>query len=148
MTPAAYISRQDLSRKDTLSNIHQIIVDTDKSVSAEIGTMMSKEMIIYKADNVFKYGLASVKDYMSLHVLPMYGSPIIYNKYSNLLNKAKFQKGCINFKSAEQMPLPIVKELFEDCAPINLAAIMAELKKNPESKYRNVDDFERKTKKP
>src|SRR5258708_5175179 len=113
MTPEAYISRQDASRKDALTNIHKIITDTDKSVIAEIGTMMGKEMIIYKAANVFKYGLSSVKDYMSLHVLPMYGSPVIYNKYSNLLNKAKFQKGCINFKNAEQMPLPIIQELFK-----------------------------------
>src|SRR3954469_18567413 len=123
MTPEAYISRQDTSRKDVLSNIHQIIVDTDKSISAEIGTMMGKEMIIYKANNVFKYGLASVKDYMSLHVLPMYGSPVIYDKYCKLLNKAKFQKGCINFKTADAMPLSIVKKLIADCAPVDLIAM-------------------------
>jgi hypothetical protein len=130
MTPAAYISRQDASRRDILSKLHEIIIATDKTIVPEIGTMMGKEMIIYKAANVFKYGLASVKDYMSLHVLPMYGSPVIYGKYSQLLNKAKFQKGCINFKTAEEMPLPIVRELLKHCAPIDLAMIMAELKKN------------------
>ena len=105
-------------------------------------------MIIYKANNVFKYGLASVKDYMSLHLMPMYGSPTIFNKYSKILDKAKFQKGCINFKNKEQMPLPIVENLLKDCAPIDLAAIMERIKKNPELKYLNADDFERKTKKP
>jgi len=128
MTPAEYISGQDASRKEILTNIHEIIIDTDKSVVAEVGKMMGKEMILYKACKVFKYGLASVKDYMSLHVLPMYGSPVIYGKYSKLLNKAKFQKGCINFKTAGEMPLPVINELFKDCAPIDLAAIMEQLK--------------------
>lgn len=85
-------------------------------------------MIIYKANKVFKYGLASVKDYMSLHVLPMYGSQVIYGRYSRLLDKAKFQKGCINFKIAAEMPLPIVEGLIKDCEPIDLTAIMEELK--------------------
>ena len=129
MLIADFISIQPNERKALLTKIHEIILDEDKTVEAVVKQMMGKEMIIYKADNVFKYGLASVKDYMSLHVLPMYGSPVIYSKYNQLLNKAKFQKGCINFKTGEEMPLPIVKELFKDCAPINLAAIMAELKK-------------------
>ena len=130
MTPSEYISGQDASRKDILADIHEIIINTDKTVVAEVGKMMGKEMIIYKGCKVFKYGLASVKDYMSLHVMPMYGSPVIYGKYSKLLNKAKFQKGCINFKTAGEMPLPIINELFKDCAPIDLAAMMEELKRN------------------
>ena len=55
--------------------------------------------------------------------MPIYGSPILYSKYENLLNKAKFQKGCINFKSAEEMPLKIVKQLMADCSKIDLPAI-------------------------
>jgi hypothetical protein len=130
MTPLEYISKQDVSRREILGNIHGIIIDTDKTVVADVGKMMGKEMILYNACNIFKYGLASVKDYMSLHVMPMYGSPVIYGKYSKLLNKAKFQKGCINFKTAGEMPLPVINELFKDCAPIDLAAIIEELRKN------------------
>lgn len=84
---------------------------------------MGKEMIIYNAPGTFKYGLSSVKNYMSLHVLPMYGSPIIYEKYKGLLNEASFQKGCINFKSKEEMPLKIVKNLVADCSKIDLRAL-------------------------
>jgi len=128
MTPEAYISAQPEERQAILASIHDIIIATDNSVVAEVSPMMGKEMIIYKAKNIFKYGLASVKDYMSLHVLPMYGSPVIYGKYSKLLDKAKFQKGCINFKTADVMPLPIVKELIADCAPIDLADMLAKMK--------------------
>lgn len=128
MTPAAYISSQPEERQAILTRIHDIIINTDKSIVAEVGTMMGKQMILYKDRQVFKYGLASVKDYMSLHLMPMYGSPVIYGKYSKLLDKAKFQKGCINFKTGDVMPLPIVKELIADCAPIDLAVLLAEMK--------------------
>ena len=128
MTPAAYIANQPEERQAVLASIHDIIINTDESVVAEVSPMMGKEMIIYKANNVFKYGLASVKDYMSLHVLPMYGSPVIYDRYVKLLDKAKFQKGCINFKTAESMPLPIVKELIADCAPIDLKVMLEKMR--------------------
>ena len=81
---------------------------------------MGKEMIIYNALGSFKYGLSSVKNYMSFHVLPMYGSTVIYDKYKGLLNKANFQKGCINFKNKDEMPLKIIKDLITDCSKIDL----------------------------
>jgi hypothetical protein len=85
--------------------------------------MMGKEMIVYKTSGIFKYGLSSVKKYMSLHVMPIYGSSVLYAKYKNLLQSANFQKGCINFKNAEEMPLEIVKQLIKDCSTIDLFKI-------------------------
>ncbi len=96
--------------------------------------MMGKEMIIYNAPGTFKYGLSSVKNYMSLHVLPMYGSPIIYEKYKGLLKEASFQKGCINFKSKDEMPLKIVKDLITDCSKIDLLAIREKYLKSKSKK--------------
>ncbi len=83
-------------------------------------------MIIYKK-GMMKYGLSSMKDYMSLHVLPMYMNPPIYNKYKEQLSEAAFQKGCINFSSAEQMPPAIVAKLITDCAAIDLEKIREQL---------------------
>lgn len=85
--------------------------------------MMGKEMILYNAPGTFKYALASVKNHLSLHLLPMYSSPAIYEKYKALLAGAGFQKGCINFKRKEEMPLNIVKNLIADCSKIDLVAI-------------------------
>ncbi len=120
MTISDFISTQPKERQVLLSNIHNIIVTKDKTVKPAIGSMMGKEMIIYNAPGTFKYGLSSVKNYMSLHVMPIYGSPILYEKYKELLNKAKFQKGCINFKDKDEMPLPILKNLISDCSKIDL----------------------------
>jgi len=79
-------------------------------------------MINYEAQ-IFKYGLASVKDHMSLHLMPIYGSPALHEKYRKLLPLATFQKGCINFRDEKEMPLNIVKQLIKDCSAIDLAAM-------------------------
>ena len=111
-----YILTQPEVRQSVLSDIHSIILEQDKTVIAEISPMMGKEMIIYKSRGVMKYGLAGVKNYMSLHMLPVYASKPLYEKYKSLLDKASFQKGCINFDTGEKMPLDIVRRLFSDCA--------------------------------
>lgn len=129
-----YISKQAAEREDILTNIHSIIIENDKTVVSTIEPMMGKEMIMYKAKGMMKYALSSVKNYMSLHVLPIYGSPTLYNKYKALLPAANFQKGCINFVSREEMPLNIVKQLFADCSKIDLAKIREEQLKERKAK--------------
>ncbi len=129
-----YIANQLQDRQAMLTNIHAIILAEDKSVVPVIEPMMRSEMIIYKAKGVMKYGLASVKNYMSLHNLAMYGSKTLFYRYQSLLPKAKFQKGCINFCSAEDMPLDIVRQLIADCSAINLVAIREEYLKEKKAK--------------
>jgi len=123
MTIPEFISIQSEDRQQLLLQLHEIIIQNDTSVTPVIAPMMGKDMIIYNAPGTFKYGLASVKNYMSLHVLPMYGSTVIYDKYKILLKDASFQKGCINFKNKEAMPLSIVKKLIADCSKIDLLAL-------------------------
>lgn len=123
MSISEFISTQPKERQELLSQLHEIIIQQDKTVTPVIALMMGKEMIVYNAPASFKYGLSSVKNYMSLHVLPMYVSPILYEKYKVLLKEASFQKGCINFKNKDEMPLKIVKDLIADCSKIDLRAI-------------------------
>jgi len=97
--------------------------------------MMGKEMIIYKDRCMMKYALSGVIKYMSLHVLPIYGSPVLHERYKTALNKASFQKGCINFEKTEQIPLDIMKQLIIDCSKIDLVKIREEyLKTKKEEK--------------
>jgi len=123
MRSADYIRAQPAEWQEIMSAIHAIIIASDKTITDVVEPMMGKEMILYKGQQgkgMMKYGLSGMKNYMSLHVLPMYGSPKIYNAYKKLLGKARFQKGCINFTSASDMPLSIVQQLIFDCAPIDL----------------------------
>jgi len=133
-----YILSQAVDRQSILLDIHSIIVDKDKSVSFEIAPMMGKEMIIYKSNGMMKYGLSGVKNYMSLHVLPIYASKALFEKYKSLLNMANFQKGCINFDTGEKMPLDIVRQLISDCSRVDLAKIREDyLKEKKKAKAKN-----------
>jgi len=118
-----YITGQPRDRQNILFSIHSVIVEGDKTVIPVVKPMMGKEMIIYEDRSFMKYALAGVKNYMSLHVLPMYGSKVLFSKYQTLLPAAKFQKGCINFNTAEEMPLEIVRQLIWDCSTIDLLKI-------------------------
>lgn len=129
-----YILKQPAGRQEILTDIDSIIMDKDKTVVATIEPMMGKEMIMYKAKGMMKYALSSVKNYMSLHCLPMYGSPALYNKYKAVLPDANFQKGCINFTSAEEMPLDIIRQLFADCSGIDLVKMREEYLKEKKAK--------------
>ena len=121
-----YIFRQPLNWQCVLSDIHELILLEDTSVFPCVELMMGKEMIVYKCNGMMKYALVGLKNFMSLHVLVMYGSPVLFAKYNLLLSHLKFQKSCIHFNSAEQMPLDIVKNLISDCAGINLNQIRAD----------------------
>lgn len=79
-----YISQQAKERQNILRDIHRIILENDETITAEIEPMMGKEMILYKANGTMKYGLASTKNYMSLHLLPMYMAKALHEKYTRL----------------------------------------------------------------
>lgn len=134
MEVEAYLLSQPAERQNIMLDIHQIILKNDDTVTAAIEPMMGKEMILYKANGSMKYGLASVKNHMSLHLLPIYGFPELHAKYQALLPTASFQKGCINFTHQEQMPLKVIKELISDCAPIDLMKIREEYLKSKKQK--------------
>jgi len=121
-----FISEQLPERQNLLKEIHNTIIAADKTIIAEVDMMMGKQMIVYKAKGFMKYALASVKNYMSLHVLPIYGSPVLYSKYKARMIKASFQKGCINFVNADEMPIEIVQQLIKDCSTIDLQKIREE----------------------
>jgi hypothetical protein len=129
MTPSQFIDALESPRKEIISAIHKIILKTNKGILAEVSGMMGKQMLIYKKREIFTYALSSVKSHMSLHLMPIYGYPPLHAKYSKLLNKAKFQKGCINFKQAEDMPLNMVEELMTECSKVDMVALMEKYKK-------------------
>jgi Domain of unknown function (DU1801) len=130
MSAAAYIAKQPIERRKLLAGIHATILRYDKTVTAAVAPMMGKEMINYQAPGIYKYGLSGVKNYMSLHVMPIYGSLVLYEKYKALLPRAKFQKGCINFTNEKEMPIAVVKELIRDCSAIDLLAIKKDYEKS------------------
>ena len=135
--PATWIQKQPADRQKLLTAIHETIMRYDKTVKPVIAPMMGKEMINYMAPGSFKYGLSSVKNYMSLHIMPIYGSPVLHEKYKKLLPLASFQKGCINFENEKQMPPAIVKLLIQDCSKIDLAAMKKQWEASKKAKVKS-----------
>lgn len=130
MTIEEFISNQILERQELLSKIHKIILEEDKSVEANIGMMMGREMILYNSPDSFKYGLSSVKKHISLHAMPIYCSTEIHSKYKNILQNANFQKGCVNFLDENELPLSILTSLMAECSKVDLQAIREEYLKS------------------
>ncbi len=121
-----YIAAQAPERQSILAEIHTIILEEDSTVVPVVEPMMGKGMIVYKCKGMMKYALSSVKKHMSLHVLPIYGSKTLHEKYQALLPDAGFQKGCVNFEKEGEMPLDVVRQLMADCAGIDLVKIREE----------------------
>lgn len=98
MTVAELISNSIAERQATLTALHEAILTNDPSVLPVIKLMMGKEMILYEERCYLKYGLASTRNYMSLHYMPIYMNPALHANYAELLPAAKFQTGCINLQ--------------------------------------------------
>jgi hypothetical protein len=129
MEISAFISTMPAERQETLTAIHEAILANDPSVVALIKPMMGKEMILYEERCYMKYGLASAKNYMSLHCLPMYMNPALHAKYITQLPDAKFQKGCINFEDGGQLTLSVLVALIKECSSVNIAEVLENRKK-------------------
>jgi Domain of unknown function (DU1801) len=129
MTIAEFISMMPAERQAILTALHEVILANDPTVIAAIKPMMGKDMILYEERCVMKYGLASVKAYMSLHCLPMYMNPALHKKYESLLPEAKFQKGCINFTNESALSPGMLAALIDECSAISIADMLEKRKK-------------------
>jgi len=107
-------------QKKRLKEFHDTIMEEDGNVQPEIGVLMGKEALIYKQNGEFKYALAGLKNYFTLHVMPMYANPEIRDTYRTALRNVKFQKGCVNFKDFKDFPREILRELIKDSRDLEL----------------------------
>ncbi len=115
MTGNQYLETLPAEEKELFNSYRKIILATDKTITEEIGKMMSIEhAFIYKQEKAFKYAMARTKNHFTFHCMVMYGFPKMIEELKPKLKKVVFQKGCINFKSMEDFPL----DVFEDCMKI------------------------------
>jgi hypothetical protein len=129
MEISEFISTMPVERQATLTALHKIIIATDPSVTPVIKPMMGKDMILYEERCYMKYGLASVKNHLSFHCMPIYMNPALHAKYLGLLPATSFQKGCINFTNGEDMLPEVFTALITDCAAVNIAEVLENRKK-------------------
>lgn len=124
MTPKQYLDSLPEDRKEMISKLRELILKSDPLVKEVVAGMMGRESLVFMQGDFMKYALSSVKEHMSFHSMVMYGSSIRFGgsglreKFEKLLPKVKFQKGCINFKNAMQMPLDIAEKFVKEMAKV------------------------------
>ena len=68
MTIQEFLDKQTDEGKEIFETLDTLIRKYDTTVTVEVGSIMSvKEALVYKQENVFKYGLAATKNHYSYH---------------------------------------------------------------------------------
>ena len=65
----------------------------------------------FRAGTEMCLALANQKNYLSLHLVPMYVLPALRERLAAAAPALKAGKGCINFKRAEELPFEALTEL-------------------------------------
>lgn len=78
----------------------------------------------FRAGKDMYVGLANQKNYLSLHLVPMYLTPELQEQLAAAAPKLKMGKGCVNFNKMEELPLEALAELI---AATSLADYVAKL---------------------
>ncbi len=101
-----FLNKQNDEAKIVFKTMDEFIRKHDEKVTVEVGSIMSvKEALVYKQDNVFKYGLTVTKNHFSYHSMVIYAYPKVLEEFKTASKGIKFQKGCFNFKSLENIDL-------------------------------------------
>lgn len=69
------------------------------------------KFLSFKTGKDWYVALANRKNYISLHLLPIYLYPELRAKFDAAAKKPKSGKGCVNFKRAEDLPLAVIAEI-------------------------------------
>lgn len=120
-----YIITLSQTEQQAISQFRKVILENDKAVSESFGKFMSNpNAISYNEQGVFKYGLTVAKNYISFHSLVMYSKPQLMDELKSKLPKAKFQKGCINFKSLDEFPESILVDHMQISSKIDFSPVI------------------------
>jgi uncharacterized protein YdhG (YjbR/CyaY superfamily) len=103
-----YLASLPSERRNVVERVWQTVRE---NVPEGYTEEITPKYLIFKADNEWYVCLANQKNYVSLHLMPLYVSPELKAKLDNSGKKVKCGKGCINFKRAEDLPLETIAEI-------------------------------------
>jgi hypothetical protein len=91
---------------------------------------VTAKFLTFKAAGEWYVALASQKNYLSLHLTPIYVYPELRVKLDAGGKKLKCGKGCINFKRAEELPLEAIGEIIGANSAADYVEKMRSLRKS------------------
>ena len=72
---------------------------------------VTPKYLTFMAGKEWYVGIANQKNYVSLHLVPLYVFPELKTKLDDSGKKFKCGKGCVTFKRAEDLPLETIAEI-------------------------------------
>ncbi len=121
-----FLSDLPIDRKTEVEKVWQVVRD---NVPDGYSEEIDEKYLSFKVDKDWYVGLANQKNYISLHLLPIYIYPEFRAKFDEANRKVKCGKGCINFKSAEDLPLETIAEIISSTPAESYKAKIQSLKK-------------------
>jgi hypothetical protein len=103
-----YLSSLPPDRRDAIEQVWQVV---RTSMPAGYTEVVGPKYLTFKAGEDWCVSLANQKNYISLYLTPLYVFPKLKARLDASEKKLKCGKGCINFKSAEELPLEVIGEI-------------------------------------
>lgn len=122
-----FLNNLPTDRKTEVEKVWQVIRD---NVPDGYNEEIDAKFLSFKTGKDWYVALANQKNYISLHLMPIYVYPELRAKFDANNQKLKCGKGCINFKKAEDLPLSVIAEIISATPAESWEAKLKSLKKN------------------
>ncbi len=103
-----FLNNLPTDRKTEVEKVWQVIRDNMPSGYSE---EIDAKFLSFRVGKDWYVALANQKNYITLHLMPIYVYPELRAKFDAANQKLKCGKGCINFKNAEDLPLATIAEI-------------------------------------
>jgi uncharacterized protein YdhG (YjbR/CyaY superfamily) len=126
-----YLASLPAERKEAVERVWKAVRE---SMPAGYTEQISPKYLTFAADGEMYVALANQKNYLTLHLIPIYVFPELKAKLDNSGKKLKGGKGCVNFLCAEELPLDIIAQVVGSCEAETYKEKMRQLRGKEKSK--------------
>ncbi len=103
-----YLASLPADRKDAVERVWQVVRE---NIAKDYTEQISRKFLTFAAEDEMCIALANQKNYISLHLMPMYVFPELKAKLDESGKKLKGGKSCVNFQRADELPLDVISEI-------------------------------------
>jgi hypothetical protein len=104
----AFIAALPAERQEPAREVWQLV---RAAVPAGYTEHVGRKFLEFRAGKEMCLALANQKNYLSLHLIPVYVMPGLRERLLAAAPKLKMGKGCLNFKRIEELPLAVLADV-------------------------------------
>ncbi|MGY3087883.1 hypothetical protein ACVWYF_000909 [Hymenobacter sp. UYAg731] len=116
-----FIAALPAERQRPATQVWQLV---RRAVPAGYTEHIGPKYLEFRAGKEMAIGLANQKNYLSLHLVPMYLMPELQEQLAAAAPRLKMGKGCVNFKMVEELPLAVLAEVIAATSLADYVATM------------------------